>query len=111
MMYYLLKVLISAGMIVLISEIGKRNSVMGGILASVPLTSFLAFIWMYVENRDVKPIIELSKNIFWLVIPSLIFFIIFPYCLKKGINFYISMFNSTLIMVICYYGMLEIMKK
>jgi len=111
MIYYFLKLLISAGLIVLISEIGKRSSVMGGILASIPLTSFLAFIWMYVDNKDVKPIIDLSKDIFWLVIPSLVFFIVFPYCLKKGINFYVSMFSSTLIMIICYYGMIGLMKK
>lgn len=64
MIYYLIKLIISASLIVLISEIGKRSSIMGGVLASIPLTSFLAFIWMYAENKDVKPVIELSKDIF-----------------------------------------------
>ena len=111
MIYYLIKLIISASLIVLISEIGKRSSIMGGVLASIPLTSFLAFIWMYAENKDVKPVIELSKDIFWLVLPSLVFYIAFPYFLKKGINFYLSMFSSTLIMVICYFVMIGTMKK
>lgn len=111
MIYYFFKLLISASLIVLISEVGKRNSVMGGVLASIPLTSFLAFIWMYTENKNVKPIIDLSKDIFWLVIPSLIFFIIFPILLKKGINFYFAMLSSTVVMIIFYYGMIELLKK
>lgn len=111
MLYYLLKLIISSVLIIAISEIGKRSSFFGGILASIPLTSFLAFIWMYSENKDVKPIIELSKDIFWLVIPSLVFFLIFPILLKKGINFYLSMFSSTLIMVVCYFGMMVFIKK
>ena len=111
MVYYIVKLLISASLIVLISEIAKRSSLMGGILASIPLTSFLAFLWMYSENKDVKPIINLSKDIFWLVIPSLVFFLVFPYLLKKGVNFYISMFSSASIMVICYYLMISLMKK
>ena len=111
MFYYLIKLLISAGLIVLISEIGKRSSLMGGILASIPLTSFLAFIWMYQEEKDVTKIINLSKDIFWLVIPSLVFFVVFPIFLKKGINFYISMLSSTGIMVACYYLMIGFMKK
>ena len=111
MVYYILKLFISAGLIVLISEIAKRSSLMGGILASIPLTSFLAFIWMYNENKDVKPISDLSKDIFWLVIPSLVFFLVFPYLLKKGTNFYLSMFFSASIMVICYYLMISFIKK
>jgi len=111
MLYYLIKLIISAGIIVLISELGKKSSLLGGILASIPLTSFLAFLWMYHENKDIKPIIDLSKDIFWLVIPSLVFFLAFPYLLKKGVNFYLSMLSSAGVMVIFYFTMISFMKK
>ncbi len=84
---------------------------MGGILASIPLTSFLAILWMYGENKDVTPIIALSKDIFWLVIPSLVFFLALPYLLSRGVNFFLSMTVATGIMIGCYYLAITIMKK
>ena len=46
MVYYAFKVLISALLIVAITELSKRNSGLAALLASLPLTSLLAFIWL-----------------------------------------------------------------
>ena len=63
MMQYALKVLISALMIVAISEIAKRSSTLGAIIASLPLTSLLAFLWLYGETGDTAKIAELSQAV------------------------------------------------
>jgi len=76
MIYYIIKVLLSSVIIVAVSEISKRSTLMGSIIASVPLVSLLAFIWMYIDTKDTVKIAELSQGIFWLVIPSLLFFIL-----------------------------------
>lgn len=110
-MYYLIKVAITSCLVVLISEISKRSSVIAGILASIPLLSFIAIFWMYYDNKDLKVIIDFSRSIFWLVIPSLLFFIALPILLKRGVNFYLAMGISTTVMVIFYYLMLLILKK
>jgi F0F1-type ATP synthase assembly protein I len=110
-MYYILKVLVSAILIVIISEISKRSSLMGGILASIPFLSVLAMIWMYVENKSAEGISELSTSIFWLVIPSLALFISLPIFLKKGLSFFPSLGISLLITVVCYYLMILILYK
>ena len=68
-MYYIIKVLISAILIVGISELSKRSSLIGAILASIPFVSVLAFIWIYVDTKNVETISKLSYSIFWLVIP------------------------------------------
>ncbi len=111
MVYYIVKVLISAAIIGLISELSKRSTLMGSILASVPLTSILAIIWLYNDTKDEAQIIDLSFNIFWLVLPSLVFFIAFPMLLKAHINFYLSLVLATALMVLCYFGMVFIMGK
>lgn len=80
MIYYLLKVLLSSVTIVAISEISKRSTTVGSILASVPLVSLLAFVWMYIDTKDTTKIAELSQGIFWLVIPSLLFLSFFLFC-------------------------------
>jgi len=50
MLYYALKVGISAFVIVAITEIAKRSSGFAALLAAIPLTSLLAFIWLHVEG-------------------------------------------------------------
>ena len=111
MIYYIIKVLLSSVTIVAISEISKRSTTIGSILASIPLVSLLAFVWMYIDTKDTVKIAELSQGIFWLVIPSLLLFIIFPVLLKKNIDFWLSLGISLTIMVIGYFIMLFVLKK
>ena len=94
MIYIILKVSISAALIVGISEISKRSSFLGGLLASLPLTSLLAFVWLYRDTRDTAKIAALSTSIFWLVLPSLILYIALPLLLKKGVAFYPALGTS-----------------
>ena len=70
MTYYIIKILITTTLVILISEIAKRSSFMGSLLASLPLTSYLAMIWLYVDTANVEKVAGLSTGIFWLVIPS-----------------------------------------
>ena len=110
-MYYAIKIIISAGLIMAISEIAKRSSYWGGILASLPFISIIAFIFLYEETKDIKAISNLSADIFWLVIPSLALFVMLPLLLKRGLNFYMSLGISCLVTIICYYSMTLLLKK
>ena len=58
MIYLIIKTLISAIVIVLVSEIAKRSTLMAGLIASIPLTSFLAFIWLYWETNNSQKVID-----------------------------------------------------
>lgn len=111
MIYYITKIIISAVLITFISEISKRSSFWGGILASVPLVSVIAFLWIYVETKSVDKISQLSTSIFWLVIPSLSMFLILPYLLKLKMNFYPAILIATIIMILCYYVMVFVLGK
>ncbi len=83
-MYIAIKVLISAGIIVLVSELAKKSPFLGGLLASLPLVSSLGLIWLYIDTKDTQQVSNLSGSIFWLVIPSLSLFLLLPVLLKKG---------------------------
>lgn len=109
MAYYFVKVVISAILIVAISEISKRSTLIGAVLASIPLVSVLAMIWLYIDTKDVARVAGLASGIFWLVLPSLALFISLPLLLKQGVNFYLSMTLSILITVICYWLMVNIL--
>ncbi len=105
MSYYLVKLAVTTILIVLISEIAKRSSFVGALLASIPLVSVLAMIWLYVDTKDASKVSALATGVFWLVLPSLALFIALPLLLKQGINFYTSMSLSIGITVVCYWIM------
>ena len=109
--YYIVKVIISAVLIVAISEISKRSSLIGAVLASIPLVSVLAMIWLYVDTRDVDRVAGLASSIFWLVLPSLALFIALPLLLKLGYNFYLSMGASIMITIGCYGLMITVLNR
>ncbi len=87
MLLYIIKLIISASIIVVASEISKKYPSIGGVLISLPLTSLLAIIWLYLDTKNTQKVIELSYTVFWMVIPSLALFIILPLLLKKMLFF------------------------
>lgn len=103
MIYYIVKLLITVVLIVLVSELAKRSTLYGALLASVPLVSVLAMIWLYVDTRDSAKVAALSGSIFWLVLPSLALFVVLPVLLKAGVNFYLSMAIGIAATVFCYW--------
>jgi hypothetical protein len=111
MWQYVIKVVVSAIIITAVSEISKRSSFWGGVLASVPLLSVIAIIWLYTETKSVEKVSQLSGSIFWLVIPSLSLFIILPYLLKQKIDFYFALVISVIAMILFYYAMIFILAK
>jgi len=74
--------------IVVISEVAKRSSGFAALIASLPMTSLLAFIWLRVEGETPAKIAELSEQIFWLIIPSLLLFPLFAGLLRYGMAFW-----------------------
>lgn len=90
-------------MIVAISEIAKRSSFIGALLASVPLISLLAMLWLYVDTKDVSKVSALASSVFWLVLPSLVLFLTLPLLLKQGFHFYLSVSISIGLTVISYW--------
>lgn len=91
MWQYALKVAVTAAVVVAVAELAKRSSVWGAALAALPLTSLLAFVWLYLDTRDVERVASLSLSIFWLVIPSLLLFLVLPWLLRQGWGFWASL--------------------
>ena len=103
MSFYLIKIAITTILVVAITEIAKRNTFAGALVASVPLISLLAIIWLYIETNNTDRIIALSSSIFWLVIPSLVLFIALPILLKLGVHFYMSLGISVVLTIAAYW--------
>ena len=103
MLQTVIKLLLSSGIIVIVSEIAKKNTLIGGLIASIPHVSVMAMVWLYIATKDIENINALSKSILWMVVPSLALFISLPVLLKSGVNFYICMGISILVTMGCYW--------
>ena len=111
MTYYFIKTLITALIIVIVSEVAKKSSFLGALIISIPLTSLLAFIWLYFDTKDYQKIIDLSYGTILLSVPSFAFFIILPILLKMKQNFVISILISIISTSIIYLVFIFILKK
>ena len=109
--YYAVKVLVSALLIVAISEAAKRSSTLGALLASLPLISILAFVWLYLDTGSAERIASLSLDIFWLVIPSLLLFLALPGLIRLGWGFWPSLLASLAATSAAYLAMLWLLKQ
>jgi len=111
MTYYLIKLFLSAFVIVVISEISKRTTLLGGLLASLPLVSILGLSWLYIDTKNTERVAQLTTSIFWMVLPSLSLFVVLPILLKTKLSFLASLSISLVIMSICYLLMILILNK
>lgn len=111
MIYYAIKIILTATVIVVIAEVAKRNSAIAAVIASLPLTSLLAFVWMRYESVPNSQISDLSIQIFWLVIPSLALFVIFWWLLRSNFGFWLSLATSCGGTILLYVLMLLILRQ
>ena len=111
MLYYTIKFCISALIIVLISEIAKRHSGFAALLAALPLTSLLAMIWMYLDEVAVTHIARFSSQIDWLVLPSMLLFLLFPGLIKQGLGFWFSLGLSATATITGYLLLLPLLRR
>ncbi|MBL0162524.1 MAG: DUF3147 family protein [Xanthomonadales bacterium] len=109
MWQYSAKILITVVLVIAVSEVGRRSSFWGAILASLPVTSLLAFVWLYTGVGDVEAVAKLSHSIFWLVLASLPLFLILPVLLRRGITFWAALAIACCVTVVAYFGLVWVL--
>lgn len=101
MKWLITKYLLTAAVVVIVSEIAKRSDKLGGFVAALPLVTFLALIWLYVEKQPQTKIANHAWYTFWYVLPTLPMFLAFPLLLPR-IGFWPTMLASVAISVVCF---------
>lgn len=105
MLYLLIKAAISGVIVALVSEIARRYPGWGGLVASLPLTSLLAMLWLWRDTGDPERVAALSIGAFWFILPSLPMFFVLPLLLRSGIAFWASMATVVLGTLLLYAAM------
>ena len=108
-MQYIVKIIITALLVVGISEASKRNQYAGAILASLPVTSILAISWFYYETGSKEQTAQLTTSIMFMLPPSLAFFVVLPWLLKREISFATAIGISSAATFACYAAFFKIL--
>ena len=91
MLYLVIKAALSGVIVAAVSEIARRYPGWGGLVASLPLTSLLAMLWLWRDSADPERVAALSASTVWFIVPSVPLFIVLPMLLRSGVGFWASM--------------------
>ena len=109
MPWIIFKYAITAGLVVLISEIAKRSDKLGGLIAALPLVTVLTLIWLFMENQSTEKIANHAWYTFWYVVPTLPMFLLFPWLLKR-MGFWSTMGISVIVTLVSFYLFAKLVK-
>ncbi|MBF8791592.1 DUF3147 family protein [Pseudomonas monteilii] len=105
MAWIITKYLVTATIVIFVSELAKRSDKLGGLVAALPLVTVLTLIWLYLENQSMEKISNHAWYTFWYVIPTLpMFFVAFPALLPK-LGFWPTLIASILITMASFGGL------
>jgi len=107
MAWLITKYLLTAAVVVLVSEMARRSDRLGGLLAALPLVTVLTLIWLYLEKQPPDKIANHARYTFWYVLPTLPMFLAFPLLLPR-LGFWPSLLACALITVACF-GLLALL--
>lgn len=105
MFYLAVKAAISGLLIAVVSEVARRNPGWGGLLASLPLVSVLAMIWLWRDTHDAARVADLATGAFWFFLPSIPLFLIVPVLLRAGMDFWAALGIGCAVTMILYAAM------
>ena len=108
---FLVRVGVTALVVAGVSELARKSTALAAVLASLPLTSILAMIWLYRDSGSPEKISEFSLGVFWAVLPSLLFFLVLPLLLRKGVGFVSALPLACAVMFVAYTGYVWVMGK
>jgi uncharacterized membrane protein (GlpM family) len=94
-MQLVLKVLLSIGIILIATGIGRKWPSAAGLIGVMPLTGALVLIWMHIENKGNADIMQnFAKGALWGILPSILFFLVALFCFKKQMPLHIVLLAS-----------------
>jgi hypothetical protein len=101
MSWLITKYLLTAAVVVVVSEVAKRSDKLGGFIAALPLVTVLALLWLHLEKQPETKIANHAWYTFWYVVPTLPMFLAFPALLPR-LGFWLTLLACVTITVVCF---------
>lgn len=105
-MNLVIKALISAVFIIVITSIAKKTSLLGGLIAMMPVNIVFSLIWLNCDKADVFLLKTFIKSALFGIFPMILFLITVLFALNKwqklGYSLFLGFFILFVIVVIQY---------
>ncbi len=102
MLYFLTKAALSGLIAAIVSDVARRSPAFGALVASLPLISIIAVIWLWRDTGDPNRIASHMEATFWYVLPSLPMFLLTPAVLRSGLGFWSSLVAGCVLTSVLY---------
>ncbi|MEJ7929899.1 DUF3147 family protein [Ramlibacter sp. AN1015] len=104
------KYLITAAIVVLVSEVARRSDRLGALIAALPLVTVLTLVWLHIEGQPQQRVGNHAWYTFWYVLPTLPMFLAFPTLLGR-VGFWFALAGSAAITLLCFAGAAAILRR
>ena len=111
MSYLILKAILSAIIIVAVSEVARRSPGIGTLISALPLIAVLSMIWLWRDTGDADRMAQYAQGTFWYVLPSLPMFLLIPALLKRGFAFWTALAAGWVLTIVLYMGMAALLAR
>jgi len=116
-LFDLMKVLLTAVIILFVTKIQIVSDKLSALLIALPLTSIIAMIWMWhelkipEEAKRIESIANHAYYTFWFVLPTMPMFLVIPWMLRKGFGFYFTLGVNAVMTTVFFWLLVMSLKK
>lgn len=116
-LFDVVKILLTAVIIVLVTKLQLLSDRLSALLIALPLTSILAMIWMRHESKIPDEVARVSSianhafYTFWFVLPTLPMFLVIPWMLNRGHGFYFTLLINAAMTTALFWLLVVTLKK
>ncbi len=87
-MLFIVKLVVTNIIIIGCALLSRRFPTMGGLIATMPLTSLLVLLWIHTDDpENVRMQTEYTVGVLWGIIPTALFFAAVYLCFRKQLPF------------------------
>ena len=109
MAWLVTKYLVTAALVVLVSEVAKRSDRLGALLVALPLVTILSLLWLHFETANREKLAAHAWYTFWYVVPTLPMFLAFPALLQR-FGFWGALGASAALTLVCFWAFARVVK-
>lgn len=99
---FVVRAILSGLIVALIAMVARRNPAAGALIASLPIISLLSMIWLWRDTGDAARLADHAEATFYYVVPSLPMFLLIPWMLRHGSNFWIAIAAGCAVTILLY---------
>ena len=107
----LVKILVTAVIIAIVGKVQLYSDRISALLIALPFTSLIAMVWMHQLQQPTERIANHAESTFWFVLPTLPMFMLLPWMLRCGWNFWPALLANCLVTIVLFWLLVAILRK